>query len=325
MPVLFSSESNLSVTEQMLAEAGSGRPGPDSQAYSLTDLKPEHTYKLLDLPSGTILKLASMLGVKDVRDLMDKLWRADNEDDLGTLGGGINFLNQRVIMAAYPGGAAPEFMDSLSLSMTNFIILWQALYNYLKQGDREARIEWSETVGLDSLPRGRRIPFLLAYDWLSMMLMLVDSYMEKVMDRRAVAPPDDLPLPVVAIQPEGESDEEGELLGYAVGIHKPGQTDYEIWLRLLFSGEVDFYFVPLWDESEHLQKLIDNLADLEAESRSTILNISSSWKMMPKPAGDAIEADLSSIVGADSTGLTPDVLARYRFGFPERFIRRFIS
>jgi hypothetical protein len=319
MPVLFFNESNLSVTEQMLAEVSAGKDS-DKQAYKLNKLKPEHTYKLLDLPSGTILKLASMLGIKDIRDLMERLWRADSEDDLGTLGNGINFLNQRVIMAAYPGGAAPEFMDSLSLSMSNFIILWQALYNYLKQGDREVQIEWSETVALDSLPRGHRIPFLLAYDWLSMMLMLVDSYMEKIKDRKTDTLAEDLHLPVVSIQPEGESDEEGELLGYAVGIHKPGQTDYEIWLRLFFSGEVDFYFVPLWDESLHLQKIVDNLADLEAESRSTIVDISSSWKLLPEMGGGGAETDISSILNAESKNFTPDVLVRYRFGFPERFI-----
>lgn len=319
MPVLLFDDSNLSVTEQMLAEVTAGKDS-DKQAYTLNKLKPEHTYKLLDLPSGTILKLASMLGVKDIRDLMERLWRADSEDDLGTLGRGINFLNQRVILAAYPGGAAPEFMDSLSLSMTNFIVLWQALYNFLRQGDREVQIEWSETVGLDSLPRGHRIPFLLAYDWLSMLLMLVDSYMGKIKDRKNYMPTEDLPLPVVSIQPEGETDAEGELLGYAVGIHKPGQADYEIWLRLFFSGEVDFYFVPLWEESVHLQKLVENLADLEAESRSTIIDISSSWKMLPKAAGEGAQDDISSILNAESTSMAPEILARYRFGFPERFI-----
>lgn len=317
MPVQFLSESNLSVTEQMLAEVSAGKE-PDKQAYALNKLKPEHTYKLLDLPSGTILKLASMLGIKDVSDLMERLWRADSEDDLGTLGNGINFLNQRLILAAYPGGIAPEFLDSLSLSMANFIILWQALYNYLEQGEREVQVEWTETVGINSLPRGHRIPFLLAYDWLSMLLMLVDNYLEKIKDRRADTPVDDLPLPVVSIQPEGESDAEGELLGYAVGIHKPDQDDYEIWLRLFFSGEVDFYFTPLWDESVHLQKLVETLADLEADSRSTILNISSSWKMLP-PAAQAAQADISSILSAGSDNMASDILVRYRFGFPERF------
>lgn len=318
MPVLFFNESNLSVTEQMLAEVSAGRE-PDRQAYTLNRLRPEHTYKLLDLPSGIILRLASMLGIKDISDLMDRLWRADSEDDLGTLGKGINFLNQRVILAAYPGGASPEFMDSLSLSMANFIILWQALYNYLKQGDREVQIEWTETVGLDSLPRGHRIPFLLAYDWLAMLLMLVDAYMEKIGDRKNNIPSEDLPLPVVSIQPEGETDEEGELLGYAVGIHKPGQADYEIWLRLFFSGEVDFYFTPLWDESAHLQKLVENLADLEADSRSTMIDISSSWNMLPK-AMEGAQADISSILNAESNSLSPEALVRYRFGFPEKFI-----
>lgn len=320
MPILIFNESSLSVTEQMLAEASVGRGDPDQQASALSRLRPEHTYKLLDLPSGIILKLASMLGIKDISDLMERLWRADSEDDLGTLGNGINFLNRRVIMAAYPGGVTPEYMDSLSLSMTNFIILWQALYNYLKQGDREVQIEWTETVGLDSLPRGHRIPFLLAYDWLSMLLMLVDSYMDKIKDRKENALEEDLPLPVVSIQPEGEPDAEGELLGYAVGIHKPGQADYEIWLRLFFSGEVDFYFVPLWDESVHLQKLIENLAGLEADSRSTIGDISSLWKMLPEKADGGSETDISSVLNAESKGLTPEVLVRYRFGFPERFI-----
>ncbi len=319
MPVLLFNENSQSVTEQMLAEVSAGRDDLGKQAYRLNNLRPEHTYRLLDLPSGTIIKLASMLGMKDIRDLMERLWRADSEDDLGTLGNGINFLNQRVIMAAYPGGAAPEFMDSLSLSMANFIILWQALYNYLKQGDREVQIEWSETVGLDSLPKGNRIPFLLAYDWLSMLLMLVDSYMDKIKDRKSGTLAEDLPLPVVSIQPEGQSDEEGELLGYAVGIHKPGQADYEIWLRLFFSGEVDFYFVPLWEESVHLQKLVESLADLESESRSTILDIASSWKMLPKTAVNGVDADISSILNAESKGLSPEVLVRYRFGFPAFF------
>jgi len=319
MPVLFFKESNVPVTEQMLAEVSGGRDASGKQAYTLTNLRPEHTYKLLDLPSGIILKLASMLGVKDIRDLMERLWRADSEDDLSTLGNGINYLNQRFILAAYPGGAAPEFMDSLSLSMSNFIIMWQALYNYLKQGDREVQIEWTETVGLDSLPKGQRIPFLLAYDWLSMLLMLVDSYMDKIKDRKVNTLAEDLPLPVVSIQPEGESDTEGELLGYAVGIHKPDQSDYEIWLRLFFNGNVDFYFVPLWEESQHLQKLVDNLADLEAQSRSTIVDISSSWKLLPDKVGGG-ETDISSILNAESKTVASNILVRYRFGFPERFI-----
>jgi len=66
-------------------------------------------------------------------------------------------------------------------------------------------------------PRGHRIPFLLAYDWLSMTLMFIDLYLESHIGGNHMDSPETLPLPIVAIQPEGEPDEEGELLGYAVG------------------------------------------------------------------------------------------------------------
>jgi hypothetical protein len=317
MPVIFfDNAGNQSVIEQMIAEMNIPPPG---QADRLEKLRPEDTYRLLDLPSGTILKLAAMLGIEDIRELMDRLWRADNEDDLGALGSGINFLNRRVILAAYPGGSSPEFLDRLSLSMSNFIILWQALYNYLKDGVREVEIEWSDTVGLDSLPRGHRIPFLLAYDWLSMTLMFIDLYLESHLGGNHMDSPETLPLPIVAIQPEGEPDEEGELLGYAVGIHKQGQSEYEVWLRLFFSGEVDFSFVPLWDEPVHVQKLMDSLAELESDIRSTMVNISSSWKMLPRAEAEDSQADSSSILGSGSKSFDPKFLVRYRFGRPQFF------
>lgn len=319
MPVSFFNNEgeDRSVIEQMLADsaARSGVAATDKSGYTI--LRPEHTYRLLDLPSGTILRLASMLGMKDVKDLMDRLWQADNEDDLGTLGRGINFLNSRVIVAVH-GSATPDFMDSLSLSMSNFIILWQALYNFLKEGNREVLIEWTDTVGLDSLPKGHRIPFLLAYDWLSLTLMSVNVYMERNLKERAPVSAD-LPLPIVPIQPEGESDLEGELLGYGVGIHKPGQDDYELWLRLFFDGQVDFSFVPLWEEPAHLQKLIENLAQLEAESRSTLVDISSAWKTLPRAGGNGLEADISSLFGPEQGGPDSDLMVRFRFGLPEGF------
>jgi len=86
MPVIFfDNAGNQSVIEQMIAEMNIPPPG---QADRLEKLRPEDTYRLLDLPSGTILKLAAMLGIEDIRELMDRLWRADNEDDLGALGSG---------------------------------------------------------------------------------------------------------------------------------------------------------------------------------------------------------------------------------------------
>ncbi len=317
MPVIFfDSAGNQSVIEQMLAEMNIPAPG---QADRLEKLRPEDTYRLLDLPSGTTLKLAAMLGIEDIRELMDRLWRADNEDDLGALGSGINFLNRRVILAAFPGGSSPEFLDRLALSMSNFIILWQALYNYLKDGVREVQIEWSNTVELDSLPRGHRIPFLLAYDWLSMTLLRVDQYLESHLDGNHMESPESLPLPIVALQPEDESEEEGELIGYAVGIHRQGQSEYEVWLRLFFSGEVDFSFVPLWDESVHVQKLMDSLAELESDIRSTMVNISSSWKMLPRVEAKDSQADTSPLPGSGSKSLDPKFLVRYRFGRPQFF------
>jgi len=152
-----------------------------------------------------------------------------------------------------------------------------------------------------------------------MTLMFIDLYLESHLGGNHMDSPETLPLPIVAIQPEGEPDEEGELLGYAVGIHKQGQSEYEVWLRLFFSGEVDFSFVPLWDEPVHVQKLMDSLAELESDIRSTMVNISSSWKMLPRVGAEDSQTDASSILGSGSKSFDPKFLIRYRFGGPQFF------
>jgi hypothetical protein len=64
---------------------------------------------------------------------------------------------------------------------------------------------------------------------------------------------------------------------------------------------------------------MDSLAELESDIRSTMVNISSSWKMLPRVGAEDSQTDTSSLLGSGSKSFDPKFLIRYRFGGPQFF------
>ncbi len=303
---------------------GVAREHPEyGAALIYNHLRPEHTVQLLDLPLSITFDLAVLAGEPQVRILARQILDAEHSNDLNALGSAFNSLNQMLLIATsplIPDRDSTIRIEDLSLCLTNYIVIRHALYNFLKTGEREFTLPWTEAIPLSDVPRENRIAYLLSMRWTAMVVMEMNDYLGKVSAGLETASEEArlaLPHPILPILPEEDTESAEKILGHAVALHRNEQEYYALWLRFFFTGERDFYFEPLWeDDQPYLETLINLLADIELEAREMSQEFITSWQSLPRSPEQVQYDQTVAGMNFDLMESSDNVLFRYGRNLP---------
>jgi hypothetical protein len=318
----FPNDRNILVVNRMLDGVAKEHPEYGA-ALIYNNLRPEHTFQLLDLPLVITFDLASLAGGSHIVDLAKQIWNAESNDNINELSEAANRLNRYLLTATSP--LVPERdsiqIEDLALCLTNYIMLRHALYRYLTDGEREATIPWSDTIRWSELPRENRISYFLSMRWPAMVMMYMSNYLERISSELSVSGDEALeilPYPVYPIVPDGQDETSDSVIGQAVALHRKDQDYYRLWLRFFADGEKDFFFESLWSNEEpFLETLVNILADIELEARAMSSQFTVAWKNFSGmvPEGPQFDAPSETDLHLDSDS-RDDLFLKYRKVFP---------
>ncbi len=318
-------ENNVLTVDRMLK--GLAKEHPEyGAALIYNNLRPEHTFQLLDLPLFITFELASLAGGHRIKDLARQIWNAESNGNIHALSEAANSLNEYLLLVTSPLVPDRESIriEDLALCLTNYIVIRHALYNYLKEGEREADLPWSETIRWADLPPESRIAYFLSMRWPAMIVMYMNHYLSQVSSGLKAASDeilDELPYPVYPIVPEDEDQEtEGNVLGQAIALHRKDQEYYRLWLRFFYSGRKDFHFEPIWDEeAPYLETMVNLLADIELEARDMSREFSTAWNDLVR-SPERLQYDQGSFMGVhlDFLGTQDDAFLKFGRGLPHQ-------
>jgi hypothetical protein len=291
-------------------------------ALIYNNLRPEHTYQLLDLPLVISFELASLTGGLQVAEIAKKIWLAESNNNLNLLADAANRLNHFLLLATSPTIDSKSIkIEDLALCLTNYIILRYALFQYLSKGEREISLPWSETIRWSDLPKENRVSHFLSMRWVSMIILYMDRYLDQLSPALAHSTDEfreTLRYPIYPIVPDEDKEDEN-ILGQAVALHRKNQDYYQLWLRFLINGEKDFYFEPIWDkEAPYLETLVNLLADIELEARNMAREFSTIWNEIRKVPAE-IQQNSSMDVFFDET--RDDIFLKHKINLPSYFLR----
>ena len=308
---------DVSTVDRMLKGLAQEHP-ESSDALIYNSLRPEHTFQLLDLPLSITFELASLAGGDRIKDVARQIWNAEIHGDLNTLSEAANRLNHYLLMVTSPFIPDRETIQiqDLALCLTNYIIIRYALYRFLKEGEKEVEMPWSETIRWADLPSDQRVACFLSMRWPAMIVMHMNHYLHRISAGLGTATDEileELPHPVYPIVPE-EDEAEDQILGQAVGLHRKEQDYYLLWLRFFYDGHKDFLFEPTWDEElPYLETMVNLLADIEREARDMSREFSDAWNNLIQ-SPEQLQVDLQSpmAVHLDFLETPEDIFLKFR-------------
>ena len=324
------SDEDLLITEEMLAKIAEYHQSINSCTVHFDRLELDKIHLLLIFPARALLKLVAVIEQSNVRNLVSEGFRADAQEDFESIRTILNSFVDKIALLL--GFDSPPLHDKapcgLFLAMTNFILLYQALYCHMKDGDKECIFEWTDPVVLDDMAPTVRFPHLISHFWLAQSIIMFEAYIAEHLEeiQAGEVRSEDLLFEIsMAVPEDGTEENDSTEPTPMVAVHFPGQDFYRLWARFRTDEKVEFNFTPLWsDDENHLQNLLSVLIALELAIGRMVSEIAEAWEhysenleeyALKDPHGTArwinelIESDRSLKVSFDYKALRKSVMS----------------
>lgn len=163
------SEQDLSIIEKMLAKIAEYNQSTSEWTIHYDRLELDQINHLLIFPAAVLLDLAGIIEGDNVRNLVSEGFRADAQGDFLSMVSILNHVldNLSFLMTFDSPPIHDKAPSGLLLGMTNFLLLYQALHYYLKDGDTECVFEWMETLVPEEMEPTVRFPQIMANIWVA--------------------------------------------------------------------------------------------------------------------------------------------------------------
>jgi hypothetical protein len=277
-------DEDLLITEEMLAKIAEYHQSINRHTFDFDRLELDKIHLLLIFPARSLLKLVTVIERANIRNLVSEGFRADAQEDFESFIAILNsFLDRLALLLGFDSPPLHEkALCGLFFGMTNFILLYQALYYHMKDGAKACVFEWVDPAILEDMAPTVRFPHMISTFWLAQTINMFDAYVAEHLEaiRAGEKRGEDLPFEISMAGPDDDTEEDDPASPTPmVAVHLPGQESYRLWARFRADGKVRFHFEPLWgDDENHLRNLLAILVTLEIAIGRMIFEIVTAWE-----------------------------------------------